>query len=526
MDLERRDALARDINLEDITSSRRNAEVLRQLRHNIIWDYDNRSTLYIDEEDDNFNYDFDDTFFIIREGDDLSWLGYFIGRNQSLYDLAMKLPEQREQIGAFIEGVSYNRSLSVFSLRGFGTNLGLQNLSSFFRENDNLTVIKLCGCEIGRECARELALALSQRQVKSLRSLLFRDNNLGDEGFVDIIQALVTQPELDFLQCSDNNIGRISCKALGALLRERNSNLTSLFVLGNDIDDVGLQELVPGLCSNNNLRNLSISDPITAVGLRSLSPFLQSDSCRLDYLCVEMRLGDEEATALTDALKGNKSLTMLLLPHHDHENQRRNMTDAGWSAFSKLLCDTSSINNTYLSNHTLMDIHFCADSRPFITDLLQMNAAAQKEDTMRNQKIAMQSLTRCKIFMSHPDLDMKPLFEYKLKLLPWVMGWFRKSKQLCGEEVGDSIKWYQESVPALRRRELSAVYKFVHGMPLLISDGYWTTVLNESQTKKHKLQKQRLEAEKRKLPLMLQKVEKGIKKAEEIERSASKRLRR
>ena len=209
------------------------------------------------------------------------------------------------------------------------------------------------------------------------------------------------------------------------------------------------------------------------------------------------------------------------------------MIDVGWSAFSKLLCDTSSINNTYMSNHTLTCIDVAApagmlDTRPFITDLLEMNAAAQKKDTIRdafpwrNQQISMQSLTRCKIFMSHPDLDMEPLFDYKLKLLPWVIGWFRKSIRLCGEEVGV----WKERPHKLRCRELSAVYKFVHGMPMLISDGYWTNVLNKIQPKRQGFQKQRLEAEKRKLPLMLQKAQKGFEKAEKIEMSALKRLRR
>ena len=520
MDMKRRDALAPDINLDDITSSKKNAEVLRRLRDNIIWEDNN--TLYIEEEEQDY---FDCDMFTIRERDDLSWVGYFIGRNQSLYDLTMKLPEEREQIGAFIEGISCNRSLSVFSFDGFGTDVGLQNLCSFFRENDNLTKIFLFDCEIGRECARDLALALSQRQVNSLESLGFGSNNLGDESFANIVQALWTQPQLKQLCCSNNNIGRISCDALGALLRERISNLTSLCVHDNDIDDLGIQALVPGLCNSNNLDYLSISDPITAAGLRSLSPFLQSASCSLRTLRVSLTglgLGDEEATTLADALKGNKSLKTLCLPR---ESRRRlNMTDVGWSAFSKLLCDTSSINNTYLSNHTLQSIgeYPMFDTRPYLNVFLEMNAAAQKSVTKRNQEIAMQSLTRCKIFMSHPDLDMEPLFDYKLKLFPLVVDWFRKSIQLSGEEVGV----WKESVPKLQCRELSAVYKFVHGMPLLISDGYWTNVLIESQTKKQRLQKQRLQAEKRRFPLMLQKADKGIKKAEKIERSASKRLRR
>ena len=249
-----------------------------------------------------------------------------------------------------------------------------------------------------------------------------------------------------------------------------------------------------------------------------MSPFLQSDSCGLRYLCVSLRLGDEEAAALVDALKGNKSLKTLELPHHQDSNRRRNMKDAGWSAFSRLLCDTSSINNTYLSNHTLTCVgapNGMNDTPRFVTDLLKMNAKAYKNNAMRNQEIV-QSLTRRKICMSHLDLDMGPLFEYKLKLLPWVIEWFERSIQLCGDEVG---KW-TESVPELQSRKLSAMYKFVRAMPLLVSDGYWTNVLTASKAKKQKLQ-----VEKRKLEVMLQRADKGIKRAEKNERCAAKRLR-
>jgi hypothetical protein len=79
---------------------------------------------------------------------------------------------------------------------------------------------------------------------------------------------------------------------------------------------------------------------------------------------------------------------------------------------------------------------------------------------------------------------------------------------------------WKESVRELQSRELSAVYKFVRGMPLLVSDGYWMNVLNESQAKKKKLQ-----VEKRKFEAMLQRAEKGIQRAEKNERRASKRLR-
>jgi hypothetical protein len=232
-----------------------------------------------------------------------------------------------------------------------------------------------------------------------------------------------------------------------------------------------------------------------------------------------VRFGDEDATALADALSGNKSLRTLCLPKQQNEDEECAITDAGWSAFSKLLCDTSSINNTYLSNHTLTHIgapNDMDDTPTHVTDLLEMNAAIQS-GIMRNREIAhMHSLKRCKIFMSHPDLDMEPLFVYKLKCLTLVVEWFRRSIQLCGNEVG---RW-KESVRELQSRELSAVYKFVRGMPLQVSDGYWMNVLNESQAKKKKLQ-----VEKRKFEVMLQRAEKGIQRAEKNERRASKRLR-
>ena len=145
MDMKRRDAIARDINLEDITSSERNAKVLRRLRGNFIWEDDN--TLYVMEANDDDEEDYDEensNLFRIDEGDDLSWLGYFIGRNQSLDKLAIWfLPRDRERIDGLFHGINCNRSLWDISIGGPGVDVGLQNLCSFFRENNYLTALTL-----------------------------------------------------------------------------------------------------------------------------------------------------------------------------------------------------------------------------------------------------------------------------------------------------------------------------------------------------------------------------------------------
>jgi len=405
--------------------------------------------------------------------------------------------------------------------------VGLQNLCSFFRENNNLSALFLHHTNIGRDCARDIALALSQRQVKSPTKLSFHNNNLGDESFADIVQALWAHRRFEELICSTNNIRSSGCVRLGAMMRERISNLRALILPGNAIDDVGLQLLVPGLHNNKQLEELVISDQITAAGLRYLSPLLQSDSCSLRYLSARMRFDDEKAAALADALTGNKSLETLYLPYPGDEEC--GITELGWSAFSHLLCDTSSINNTYLSNHTLTHIGaptFDGTPRDVI-ELLRMNASAIEllemnayVHTIRSRENAVKCVARCKILMSHPDLEMEPLFVYKLKFLPLVMNWFRKKIKLQLAVTGRMIG-LTESLTKLQSRELSAVFKFVRDMPLLVIEGFWTNVLKDSQAKK-----QRLRAEKRKLQQMIQNADERIHKADGNEQCALKWLRR
>ena len=80
----------------------------------------------------------------------------------------------------------------------------------------------------------------------------------------------------------------------------------------------------------------------------------------------------------------------------------------------------------------------------------------------------------CKILRSHPYVDVTPLFQFNLKCLPLVVEWLEKAKSYC-EEVNESSEAFQ-------RRQISTVYKFIRGMPLLAAGGY------RSQTKGVQLQ--------------------------------------
>eukprot|EP00985_Skeletonema_marinoi_P029611 scaffold28378_cov223-Skeletonema_marinoi.AAC.15 len=87
------------------------------------------------------------------------------------------------------------------------------------------------------------------------------------------------------------------------------------------------------------------------------------------------------------------------------------VTNVGWAAFSKLLCDTSSINNTYLSlsNHSIRTIGY---DRTLLDSWQYLEMTKHPHPAMN------------KILKSHPDFDVEPFFQLKLKLLPVVVNWF------------------------------------------------------------------------------------------------------
>jgi hypothetical protein len=216
---------------------------------------------------------------------------------------------------------------------------------------------------------------------------------------------------------------------------------------------------------------LSRNSSITAAGLRALSRVFRS-ACPVETLQLEeMNIGDDGTEALAAGLAGNTSLKHLII-----SPDSAGITSTGWSAFSRLLCDTSSINNTYQSNHTLKhigdkyhfergpngDLVFCShdefsgeyfgDIPCFIALNLIMNKDCPKD------------AARLKIFTCHADLNVKTLFKYKLKFLPFVVSGYERA----GEYFRGKC-WKDQSTNS---RRLSAMYKFVRDMPLLVADGY------------------------------------------------------
>ena len=481
--MERRDfdyyeAHARDVKLEDITSCDGNATILQRLR-----DQDTSLDDISITDDYSIADDEDNDWFTAGEGDDLGWLGYFIGKSKYLEELFIFSWEGVEHIEALIEGINHNQSIKSLHIGTDLRGVSFRNLRPFFRNNNNRLYRLEFNFEVGLECAQSIAFVLDENRCQSLESLRFEDCNLGEDGFAVIATALRTYSQLESLHLQNNNIGLMGCTALADTLRGwGESNLKYLDLDGNAIGDQGLQALAAGM-TNSTLEQLYLSNNlITGAGLRSMSEYFQSESCCLETLNLSrINFGDEGAVALAEGLNGNKSLTSMYL-----DPNQSGITDVGWAAFSKLLCDTSNVNNIYLSNHIIRTI---GDHEMFSTPLeirqyLELNGYPHPAIH--------------KILKSHPDLDMNPFFQWKLKLLPVVVDWFENCRS-CMMYVNDPQEMMQrQSLPS---RELSALYKFVRGMPSLVVTSYWQQFVVNAQAKRRRIvdERRRLEDEMRML---------------------------
>ena len=170
---------------------------------------------------------------------------------------------------------------------------------------------------------------------------------------------------------------------------------------------------------------------------QSLAALLEHPHCNLDRVYLSNNnIGDEGAIIFANALASNRNLKTLNLYRND-------ITAEGWSCFSKVLCDTSSVNNTFLSNHTLEKLSSSNHARN-VDSLLALNGSSEDKN-----QVAMK-----KIINRHQHFDMHPFFEWDLKVLPLAIRWFERARFI-----------YVNNEAGIDKRKLDVIYQFIHAMP-------------------------------------------------------------
>ena len=232
--------------------------------------------------------------------------------------------------------------------------------------------------------------------------------------------------------------------------------------LSCDINDEYLLPLVEALRGNQTLEELNLNrNRIGNVGCDVLATTLLRDpNSNLQYLCLpNNQIGDDGAIAIADSLTRNTKLKGLYLSNNRIVSSQKVM-----NVFSRLLCDTSTINSTYSSNHSLLylSLSLSGPKNHKLESSLRMNKCNNKRHVAIN-----------KILEYHPNIDMEPLFELdekgerSLKGMPYVIDWFKKAQEAAAhhEEIFLSVK--SRKTRSIDQQKLSAIYQFASAMPLL-----------------------------------------------------------
>ena len=385
------------------------------------------------------------------------------------------------------ESLSRFNTLKEFRCEGRGGHLGDNEGEMLIRalaEHSGLTRIDLTGNDVGGRGVAALT-ALLNNPNSSLTKLALWDCSLDDEGATNLTSPLARNSALRKLNLGENkNIGITGWRAVFAQLRSPQSVLQDLCLRENSIDDGVANLLANALVNNPNLKVLNFSEitGITTEGWQTLFNALQNPSCMLQELRLhENRFGDEELTHLTNSLSSNcvlrhldlhyiiaitasgwrtfsaalrcpnSALAKLDLRFNSmidnnvlvsfanslaHNNKLKELfldydeddgvTITNWDALSNVLCNKSSINATFNSNHTLQRM-FDPGFNP--------NNIYEDEEALRtllqlNRENGPIKAARRKILKVHfsGDFNMQPFIDMDLRALPQAISWMAKDE--------------------------------------------------------------------------------------------------
>ena len=280
---------------------------------------------------------------------------------------------------------------------------------------------------------------------------------------------------------ANKNLTRLHINKIGgdktiiATILTRFTNLTRISLVNNGITDQVLIQIVDAIRAGhiNSLERLILVDNRIGVhgnaGCETLATLLQDPNCNLQILDLEDNAIDNVGAAtLANGLANNTKMRILDLEDNPIDSGVRDI-------FSRLLCNTSSINSIYSSNHTLEQLTLDISRGDELRFLLKQNRGTNK----RHAAIK-------KILTYHPRIDMVPFFEWNmegegernLKALPYVIAWFERAERASiAEEDGEvsnndddsSASSYHNDEESynIDERKLDTIYQFAQAMPLL-----------------------------------------------------------
>jgi len=313
-----------------------------------------------------------DTAYIDSDDIGLKSICDSIGKNSHLEDICFDTPNGLGDAVArseIFEGLKHNTSINSLGLsRCHLASQGVAHevLKAYEENYKHLIKFAIWRCAIRNGGIRSLASTLSR--CTRLTEISLSSCHITDSMVEDLVQAVHGHAELKTIELRDNDIRKRGCEWLSTLLQDSKCNIVNLDLHNNMIDDSG-------------------------------------------------------AKILADALVDNNKVWSILLDEN-------HISAGGWNAFSNILCNQSSIDKTYRSNHTLCMIASfgavkMAGSRMYDEDgvipnrlfeLIEFNAGRDKK------VVARQKILDCHL---KGDFNMEPFVEtnMEMKVLPHMLSW-------------------------------------------------------------------------------------------------------
>jgi Ran GTPase-activating protein (RanGAP) involved in mRNA processing and transport len=177
----------------------------------------------------------------------------------------------------------------------------IADLSQILHTNDRITKIQMHGTDIACFGAKVFADVLCKKT--NLTSLLLERNLIDDEGVRALAAALRVNSSLSMLFLGMNSITYVGAKALGESLCVNNT-LTRLELRRNQISDAGAQALGEALCVNTSLTYLELrGNQIGDVGAQALGGALQRNSTLTSLNLGNNDIGQVGASAIAEGLR-------------------------------------------------------------------------------------------------------------------------------------------------------------------------------------------------------------------------------
>jgi hypothetical protein len=398
---------------------------------------------------------------------------------------------------AIIQALAGHSKLGKIDLAG--NKLGERGINALAailnNTNCSLADLNLSDCSLNDEGAVVLAAALGRNST--LKKLNLRYNsNINATGWNAIFTQLQnSQSLLEDLDLSGNSIDDAAANLLGNAL-SNNASMKALSIsdirtiafegwryifdalqsprccilqnlaLGcNGFDDEDVTYIASFLANNCVLRSLSLhtNEHVTAEGWRAFSAVLLNPNSALEKIDLAYNSIDNDAlVSFANALRHNNKLKELFLDANwgFEEDEEEDVTIINWDALSNLLCNESSINATFSSNHILQCVvdpdSDEADESQLPNDLvtlLRLNRENNPTEAARRKIL--------KVHFSG-NFNMQPFINMDLKVLPHAVAWMAK------DEHGSSLS-----------------YQFVRYTTFFVGVGGGAT--NEPESKRQKL---------------------------------------